>query len=109
MPRLPDLVALLHRRGEAELGAALIHGELFHHLDLLLDAGLGAVELEEQRGRHGVVELGILVDGVDLHSVQQFDARDGDAGLDGHDGGVDRALDGLKGAGRRGDLLGDAV
>ena len=54
----------------AKLGAALIHGELFHHLDLLLDAGLGAVELEEQRGRHGVVELGILVDGVDLHGIQ---------------------------------------
>jgi hypothetical protein len=55
------------------------------------DAGLAdAVEFEEQRGLRGQFEVGIAVDGVDLMFVEELDAGDADAELNGFDDGLRR-------------------
>ena len=54
-------------------------------------------------------ELGIGVDRLHLQLVEQFDARDRDAGLDGQDGGVAGRLDRRERADAAGDRLRDAV
>ena len=55
---------------------------------LLGDAGLGAVEFDEQRRHFRQVELRIDVAGLDLQRIEQLDPRYRNAGLDGQDGGV---------------------
>jgi hypothetical protein len=49
--RLPQPVACLRIRRPDEALAALLGGQRLHGLRLLGDAGLAAVELEEQGGR----------------------------------------------------------
>ena len=52
MPRLPQFAAFLLAPGRpAEIVAAIVAGDRLDQLDLLGHAGLGAVELEEQRRR----------------------------------------------------------
>ena len=80
-------------RGPVERPAAEFGRDLAEALGLLGDAGLGAVEFEEQHRRLRQAELGIDVDRPHLQRVEQFDARDRNAGLDGQDGGVAAGLD----------------
>ena len=77
MARLPEPVAIFLPGHPAEVRAAQIGADLAHSLRLLRHAGLGPVELEEQGRRDGIVEPGIGVDRLDLHLVEELDARDG--------------------------------
>src|SRR5581483_7332472 len=79
MARLPDARAILRPCRPAERGATLLAGDLLHGLGLLLDARRRAVKLHQQRIAGRKVELGIAVDRLDLHVVEQLHAGDRNA------------------------------
>ena len=83
--------------------------DLAEALRLLRDAGLGAVEFEEQHWRFGQAELRVGIAGANLHLVEELDAGDRNAGLDRRDRGVAGGLDRRERADAGGDRLGDAV
>ena len=102
MPRLPQPLAILEARGPLEAAAAVLGGERLHRLGLIGDVPRAvAVELEEQRRRDRIAGLRVAVDRVDLHLVEQLDARDRDAELNRRDHRFDRALDRVERADRR--------
>ena len=59
----------------------MLAGELGNVAGILLDAGRGPMELQKQRGRLGMVELGVLVDRAHHRGVQQLAPRDRYPGL----------------------------
>ena len=85
MARLPQPVPFLGVLGEAEAVPAAIRGDLGKLRRLQRDGLLRAVEFEKERRLLGVGQAGIAVAGAHLHLVEQFDAGDGNAHLDGHD------------------------
>ena len=54
---------------------------------------LGAGRVGEQHRRLAGRQVGVVLDGAHLQGVEQLDARDRDARLDGHDGSVAACLD----------------
>ena len=103
-----SLVRSSGRDGPFERPAAEFLGDLAEALGLLGDAALGAVELQEQHRRLAQRELGIEIDRPHLQRVEQLDARDRNAGLDGHDGGVAAGLDRRERTDAAGDRLRNA-
>ena len=69
----------------------------------------GAVELEEQRRLHRIRQARVAVHRVDLHLVEQLDARHRDAELDRRDDRPHGAFHRLERADRRRDRFGQAV
>ncbi len=109
MPRLPQLRALFGAGRPPEIVGAVLGCQRLHRVDLLCNPGIGAVKLEEQRRRDPVVELRILVDGVDLGFVEQLDSRHRHAALDRQDHRVDGGVDRWEGAHRSRDRVGNPV
>ena len=106
--RLPELGALLGLGRPVERAAAELGRDLAEPARLLGDAGVAAVEFDEQHRRLRQRELGIGVRRLHLQLVEQFDARHRDAGLDGQDGGVAGGLDRRERADAGGDRLRNA-
>src|SRR3546814_1560359 len=74
--RLPQLRTVLLPSRPFEICAAVVARDLANQLGLLAGARLGAVELEEQRRLHRIVELGVVIDRLHLQLVEQLDAGD---------------------------------
>jgi hypothetical protein len=106
---LPQLVAVLLVGRLVERPAALFGRDGAEQFRLLLDAGRGAVELDEQRVGLLQPQPRIGVEGAHMDLVDELDARHRNAALDGGDdrpaGGVDRR----ERANAGGDRFGDAV
>ena len=109
MPRLPQPGAVLGPRGPGEIAAAALLGDLAEVLRLLGDLVFAAVEFQQQQRRLRQRQFRIGIAGPHLRGVEQFDARDGNAGLDRQDGGLAGAAHGLERTGRRRDGLGNAA
>ena len=107
--RLPQLVARLGRGLPDERPGAEFGGDLAEALRLLLDRGRRPVELDEQGRRLLEVELRIGVAGLDLQRVEQLDAGDRNAALDGQDHRVAGVFDRLERADPAGNRLGNAM
>ena len=89
---------------------AVLARDLLDGANLIVDRDLaGAVELEEQRRRQRIVGLRVRVDDAELRFVDDLDARDRDAELNGLDHGVGGALHRLERAHRGADRFGPAV
>ena len=92
VPRLPEPGAVLRLGGPGEIAAAAFVGDLAEILRLLGDLILAAVEFEQQQRRFRQRQFRIGIAGAHLRGVEQFDARDRNAGLDRQDGGLAGAL-----------------
>lgn len=104
LSRAPEIRLLLCVPGELEGLAARGLGQLLDHADLLLHAGGGARELEEERGLDGPfpVRHAGLVEAVHLVVVEDLDGGDGDAGADDAGDAVCGLADGPEAADRDG-------
>ncbi len=109
MARLPEPAPVLLALGPVEADGAFAAGNLLELFHLVARGDGGAVELQEEHRHLLERQLGVSVDGVHLHLVEQLDAGDAEAELDGLDGGVDGAFERLEGADGGQDHLGDAV
>src|SRR5690606_37493160 len=79
--RLPQSVALLRYARPDEWTAAEFGGDLAEGLGLFGNAGVAAVELEEEAWPFRIAEVGIVVQRAHLQRVDEFYARDRDAHL----------------------------
>ncbi len=109
MARRPQRSAFFVPGCPFEFATAVFRGDRLHHFRLFLDAGIGAVELDEQRVLDRIIQLGELVHRIHLYVVEQFDARDRDAELDRLDDGIDRAFDRIERTHRSRHGFGSAV
>ena len=109
--RLPEPRAIFGRRRPLEAGRALLGGDAPATAARVLGHRLvaRAVELEEQRRLQRVVQARVAVDRVDLHFVEQLDARDRDTELDRRHHRLHRALHRLEGTDGGGHGFGQAV
>src|ERR1700730_500848 len=86
MASLPQTGTILLARRPVDRAAAELARDVAEALRLLGNSRFGAVELQEQHRRLGQLKLGMKIDRAYLQRIKQFDARDGNAGLDGQDG-----------------------
>src|SRR5262249_57596778 len=108
MARLPQLAAILRAGRPLERAATELRRNLAEALRLLGHARVGAVKFEKQHRRLRQRELRIGVTGPDLQRIEQLDACDRNAGLDGEDRGLAAGLDAREWADTRRDRLGNA-
>ena len=106
--RLPELGALLGLGRGGQRPAAMAGGDLAEAARLFGDALLGAVELDQEQRLLGQGGMRIIVEGAHRQRVDELDAGDRQARLD----GLDRRLASRADAGKRampgGDRLGNA-
>src|SRR5580704_12454539 len=93
MASLPQASAILLARRPVKRPAAELARDVAEALRLLGYSRRGAVELQEQHRRLGQLKLGMKIDRAHLERIKQFDARNGNAGLDGQDGRAAAGLD----------------
>src|SRR5438552_4499322 len=105
VPRLPELRPLLRDAGPPKRSPGLFLGDHAEGLGLFGDAGVAAVEFDEQARALRIVELRIILHRPHLQRVDQFDACHRNAHLDGRD---HRVAGGLK-AGERTDAAADRL
>ena len=106
--RLPEPAAVLRLGRPVERPAAEVRDDVAEALRLLGNAGVAAVEFDEQRRHFRQRQFRISVDGLDLQRVEQFDARDRNAGLDRENGRLAGGIDRGKRADAGGDRFRDA-
>ena len=70
MPRTPQTVAVLLRRGRLDGYGAELPGQGGDLLGVVLDGTLAAMELEEDRGHHLQGEAAAAVHGIDVDLVE---------------------------------------
>ncbi len=105
MARVPQTAAVFRTRGPFEAFAGILRGDLLDEFGLLFHAGLGAVELEEQRGRFTQRQIRVAIDRADGERVDEFDARNRHADLDRFDDRANRVAHRRERAHRRGHRL----
>ena len=101
MARLPEFRALLGLGRPVERTAAIAFRQLLEARGLLRHARFRAVEFQKQHRRLGQAELGVIVERAHGERIDEFDARDRQAGLDRLDDRVAGRLDRRELAGRR--------
>ena len=106
--RLPEPAAVLRLGRPVERPAAEVRDDVAEALRLLGNAGVAAVEFDEQRRHFRQRQFRISVDGLDLQRVEQFDARNRNAGLDRENGCLAGGIDRGKRADAGGDRFGDS-
>src|SRR5262245_54769773 len=90
---LPEPGAVLGFRAPFERTTAELQNHISKALGLLLDGSLATMELQKQCRLDGKIELGVRIADGDLLLIDQLNARQRYARLNGHDGRVAGGID----------------